>query len=73
MPGLFHCRPPVLDGCRIRRRFAPHLPMTAHEWMVLCGDLLQYVIGPVLRIWITARIDAKKPRRNRNASRKRSR
>jgi hypothetical protein len=50
----------------------PNLPMTTHEWMELCGDLFQYVIGPALRIWITARIDAK-PKRNRTAFKKTSR
>lgn len=72
MPGLF------IAAARSGRRLylasilPQYLPMTAHEWMELCIDLFRYLIGPVLRTWITARIDAK-PKRNRNASRKTSR
>jgi hypothetical protein len=46
--------------------------MTNEEIVTLCVDLMRYVIGPVLRVWIAGKVNASS-KRNRTASKKSSR
>lgn len=48
------------------------LPMTTNNSMELCKAFLQYVLGPAVSVWVTAKVNAR-PKRKRNASRKTSR
>jgi len=46
--------------------------MTKLQFMELCKDFFQYVLGPIAVVWATAKVNAK-PKRKRTASRKRTR
>jgi hypothetical protein len=46
--------------------------MTTQEIVALCIAFFQFVLGPAILVWVTGKANAK-PKRKRNASRKRSR